>query len=151
MDFEQINNNNYDYNRAQTLVFLDIMNKFMHAVDYEDKLKIANEIWGELKDLPKIYYYGDYCSVKIHQKDKEIKFDFDCSHINLELLQQGSPDFADKLKDEVARQSKEQVISEDRELSTETENNDKTSTKEALEKISDINYINLYNNIKFKK
>lgn len=148
MDFSMINDNKYEYNRAQTLVFLNLMNKLMHA-DYEQRLEIIKETWGEVKDFPKVFYYGDYCSIMIFKEDDKVKFKFDCTNTDLEVLKQGNPDFGEQ----VAKKFKEKmtVDKEDVEFS-------KLSTKDECEhqfnkaenSVSN-DYINLYRNINFKK
>lgn len=141
-------NSNYEYNRAQTLIFLDIMSKLMQA-SYEEKLEIVKETWGEIKEFPKVYFYGDYCSVKIFKESEKIKFTFDCSQVNLALLEQGNPEFGKRVKEKFIEIRESQNNSEGNVVYENTEKV-KTSEKEHdIVSVSD-DYINLYRNINIK-
>ena len=134
---------NYQYNRAQTLVFLDLMNRLMHST-YEKRLEIVKETWGEIKEFPKIFYYGDYCFIKIYKESEKIRFNFECSQVNLDVLQQGNADFAKAVEDKFIK------LKEEEEKNNIEENDSEENTQTSDDKSLNNDYINLYRNIKFK-
>ena len=126
-------------NREKTIEFFTIFKK-MSKADYEGRVAIMKELYGELKDLPVTYYYGDFCSITIFKENEQYKFTFDCKKGNLNDIAAAFPELAE----EIDKVGYEQLKLQKPELFTSQENSGEVSLKDDF-------YINLYRNLNINK
>ena len=78
---------------------------------------------------------------------EKIKFDFECSHTDLELLKQGNPEFGACVEEKFLKIQEEQLAQNEKHESLESE---KEEISSADSKTPDTDYLNIYRNINFK-
>ncbi|MBQ4114421.1 hypothetical protein IJD34_03365 [bacterium] len=133
---------NLTLNKNKMIEFYGLMRK-MQQLDYDGRVALMKEMWGEPKVLPATHYYGEYCNVVVFKENDKYKFTFNCDNGDFKDLQKAFPELAAEFK----RLADERLKTKHPELFEQQSNAD----SELFEVNKDSVYLNLYNNIKINR
>ena len=114
-------------------------------LDYDGRVQAMIETWGEQENLPKTYFYGDFCNIKIYKENDKIRFEFNCENGDIEEFMKINPDFVEnalKQAEEKLKQERPELFYTQDETSDSQENTDAQNV---------LDYMAMYNKLDVKK
>lgn len=122
--------NSIENNVKKVEEFFGIIKQFENK-DYSQRVELMNKLWSKdlLNQLPKIIYYGDFCSVKIYIENAKYHFDFECKNIKLEEIEKYYPNITSEFSEKYKKLT--DLLHPDY-FQEDTETNDKIDTMNLL-------------------